>query len=364
MPTADELLGPQVAGDLVAELSAADPGNTFAATRSAAAALDTLSLGARARALAAGIVTDLDGDHRRLAEVIRRANAGPGFRGWLIWPAGLAVTTTALEDGTTHAFDDAMRLHKELTPGLTSEFAIRPMLRRDLHRALAIMTEWTTDPDAHVRRLASEGSRPFLPWAERLPAVAADPRTTAPILDALHDDPEDYVARSVANHLNDHSRNHPDFAVETVRGWFGDEAHSASTARHALRTLVKRGHPGALELLGFPPADVIATPLLISPALVRLGGRAAFEATIENRGAADTDLVIDYVLFFPDARGVDRTKVFKLTRRRLAAGERAVVTGAHPFREISTRRYYGGRHGIALQINGVVHERADVELRV
>ncbi|QBE49867.1 DNA alkylation repair protein [Leucobacter triazinivorans] len=360
MSMTDELLGSAATETLLEALGDAVPGNPMRATRGAADALDALTLSGRARALAGGILEDVAGDHAALAEVVRSAMPHPGFKGWLLWPVGLSVARRAVHEDSRAAFDDAMSVLRELTPRFTSEFAIRPLLLHDLDRALDHLAEWTREDDWNVRRLASEGSRPLLPWGERIPALVADPAPSRPILDALFDDPSDSVRRSVANHLNDHSRAHTAFALDTVRGWQrrGGE-HTPRTARHALRTLVKRGDPEALTLLGFPPAHVTVSPLYVSPDRVEAGGTVRFGATIENPGDGPAALMVDYVLFFPGARGEERTKVFKLARRDVGPGERTSVEAAHSFRPITTRRYFTGAYGIALQVNGVRHERAD-----
>ncbi|WP_053385410.1 hypothetical protein [Leucobacter celer] len=360
MSMTDELLGREAAATLLEALGDAAPGNPLPATRSAASRLDALTLSGRARALAQGILEDIPGGRGALTGVVRSALQRPGFEGWLLWPVGLSVARRAVHEDSRVAFDDAMSVLRELTPRFTSEFAIRPMLLHDLDRALGSMTEWTRDADWNVRRLASEGSRPLLPWGERIPALVADPEPSRPILDALYDDPSDSVRRSVANHLNDHSRAHTAFSLETVRGWqrAGGE-HVPRTARHALRTLVKRGDPEALALLGFPPARVTVSPVDVSPSRVEAGGTVRFGATIVNPGDAPAALMIDYVLHFPGARGDERSKVFKIAQRSLGPGERTTVEAAHSFRPITTRRYYPGEYGVALQVNGVVHARAD-----
>ena len=153
----------------------------------------------------------------------------PGFTGWMIWPVSTAVSDSAAADGSPSATDDALDLLAELTGLLTSEFALRTLLGHDLDRTLAKALEWTTADDEHVRRLASEGTRPYLPWAVRVPGLAAEPGRTLPILDRLHDDPSDYVRRSVANHLNDLSRDHPELVVSTAAGWLGASGGGSGT---------------------------------------------------------------------------------------------------------------------------------------
>ncbi|QZY52341.1 DNA alkylation repair protein [Leucobacter tenebrionis] len=362
MSMTDDLLGDERVGALLEALEAASGGRRFEATRETAAGLAELTLSGRARALAGGIARDVSGGHAQLAGIVRTALENPEFEGFALWPVGLASARMALSEGTDEGFDSSLALLGEMTKRFTSEFAVRPLLIHDLDRALDRMAAWTTDSDWRVRRLASEGTRPLLPWAERIPALVADPAPTRPILDALHDDADENVRRSVANHLNDHSRAHPAFAVEVVRGWSGGE-HFERVAHHALRTLVKRGDAAALELLGFPPVSLAVSPLEVSPLRVATGGAIAFGAAVENVGADPAPLVIDYVLSFPGARGDERSKVFKIMRRTLGPGERFEVRASHSFRPITTRRYYPGRYGVSLQINGVPHPRTDFELR-
>jgi hypothetical protein len=160
--------------------------------------LEALSLRERTDLVSAALVEALPADYPTAAAIVRGLLADPAFRGWG-WPVGETVTTLALADGSTGAFEDALALMAELTPRLTSEFPIRRLLEADLGRALPLVLTWTRHPDEHVRRLASEGTRAYLPWAIRVRALLADPAATVPIIDALYRDPSDYVRRSVAN---------------------------------------------------------------------------------------------------------------------------------------------------------------------
>lgn len=356
MSMTDELLGKDRAHELARLLREADPQANSSALRSAADTLTGLGLSGRARLLASAIREDHGIDPRRLTAVTRAALHDPGFEGWMLWPVGLAVAWSAVEAETSASFDDALAVMRELTPRMTSEFAIRPLLRHDLERGLAQLHEWTSDADWHVRRLASEGSRPLLPWAERIPALVADPTASRHIVDALFDDAEESVRRSVANHVNDHSRLHAAFVVDTVTGWReSGGTHVDRTARHALRTLVKRGDTGALGILGFTPAELDVTQLALSCSRVPIGDAVRFSASVKNRDSEPVRIVIDYVLAFPDSRARERTKVFKLAQRELSPGETTDVAGAQSFRPLSTRRYYPGPASIALQINGIAY---------
>ena len=196
----------------------------------------------------------------------------------MIWPVTETAATLALDRKETGDFEDCLALLAELTPRLTAEFAIRRLLAADLDRALAVIQGWTSHPDWQVRRLASEGTRAYLPWAIRVPEITDRPAATLPILDALYRDPVEDVRRSVANHLNDLARHAPDEVVATAARWLAaPDGNTPRVVRHGLRTLVKKAHPGALELLGFPPASLAVTPPQLDRTVVELPGELAFD---------------------------------------------------------------------------------------
>lgn len=146
-------------------------------------------------------------------------------------------------------FEISMEAQHEITRRFSAEFSIRPYLEKWPARTLARLQQWTQDPDPHVRRLCSEGSRPRLPWASRLTALQADPRPALPILEALKDDPELYVRRSVANHLGDIAKDHPELALDRCERWLeGASPERRRLIRHALRHSAKKGDPRALKL--------------------------------------------------------------------------------------------------------------------
>jgi 3-methyladenine DNA glycosylase AlkC len=142
-----------------------------------------------------------------------------------------------------------MRAQYELTQRFTAEFSIRPFLIQHQERTLARLMEWTRDASPHVRRLCSEGSRPRLPWAQRIPEFIRDPRPTLPILEALKDDAELYVRRSVANHLGDIAKSHQELAFEICAGWLRKaSAERKWLIRHALRLPCKKLNKEAMKL--------------------------------------------------------------------------------------------------------------------
>jgi 3-methyladenine DNA glycosylase AlkC len=375
MGAMNELINADAVGRLRGHLASASPGLALPALASIEqrlAALDAqqseeLSLRARTDLVSAALLADLPADFDGTVAVIRRALQNPSFAGWTIWPVGETVTTRALASSASDApaehFDDGLDLMAELTPRLTSEFAIRRLLEHDLERALPRVQRWTTHPDAHVRRLASEGTRSFLPWAVRVRSLLAAPEATVPVLDALYRDESDYVRRSVANHLNDLSRQSPELVVEVAGRWLDSpDENTAWVVRHALRTLVKKAHPGALGLLGFAPVSVsVGEPVLVSSAIT-LPGDLGFSFTLTNNGETTERMAVDYVVHFMKSNGRQAEKVFKLTATTLAPGETVTLSKRHALRQMTTRVHYAGVHSLELQVNGQRHTRTDFEL--
>lgn len=146
-------------------------------------------------------------------------------------------------------FEISMEAQYELTKRSTSEFSIRPFLVQYQERTLAKIKEWVSDPDPHVRRLCSEGTRPRLPWAPRIPAFINDPSPVLPILEALKDDQVLYVRRSVANHLGDIAKDHPEIVFDICERWLIDATKEVKwLIRHALRYPAKKQNRTALRI--------------------------------------------------------------------------------------------------------------------
>ncbi|MCD0449177.1 DNA alkylation repair protein [Actinocorallia sp. API 0066] len=357
MPLADELLGERAVGEFAAVLDGIGERAAAAGARRVVAGLGGLALRERSDALCAALLAGLPGGDGVMRETVGALLADPVFTGWMVWPVTEAVVTRALEDGSAEAFDEALHLLAALTPRLTAEFAIRRLLAADLDRALAVIRPWTEHEDEHVRRLASEGTRPRLPWAIRVPAILRDPRAALPILDALYRDPSEYVRRSVANHVNDISHADPDLAVAIAATWSAaPDPRTPRVVKHALRTAVKRGHPPALALLGFTadPPVTVTTPRLSAPD-IPIGGALDFAFEITNTGDAPAHLVIDYIVHYRKSSGRTAPKVFKLTTRTLSSGERLTLTRRHPLKPLSTRPLHPGPHSLQLQVNGTPH---------
>ncbi|MET0136037.1 MAG: DNA alkylation repair protein [Kibdelosporangium sp.] len=367
MPLADELVNAKAVEGLIGCLATAAPDRDLAHLRDSGPRLTGLGLRERANLLRDALLADLPGGYWEIDAVVRLALAGEAFTGWMIWPITEAISVSALAEGSTKAFDTALGLLADLTPRLTAEFGIRPLLDGDLDRALPTILTWTKHSDEHVRRLASEGTRPLLPWAKRVVAIVRRPESTIPVLDELFGDPSEYVRRSVANHLNDISRNHPGLAATTAARWLAadDSAQTRRLVRHSMRTLIKKGHPEALALLGYgSPVGIVLTGPTLSATSVAVGGRLGFSCRLRNTGAAAASLVIDYIIHHRKANGSTTPKVFKLTTKTLDPGAELTLERSHSFRVITTRVYHAGPHVLEIQVNGESLGKAGFDLHV
>lgn len=250
-------------------------------------------------------------------------------------------------------FDESMEALKFFTAFGSSEFAIREFLNRDLDRTLAVMHEWSNDPNEHVRRLASEGCRPRLPWSFRLPELIADPAPALSILENLRADPSLYVRKSVANHLNDISRDNPDITLETLSRWDRGHVHTGWIAKRALRTLIKDGHPEALALLGAgEKARVKVENFSVSPSRLRSGDALELSLSVSSLAEKQQRLLIDYVVHYVKQSGGTSEKVFKWKELDLAPGGSFTIVKRQTIRDFTTRKHYLGRHRVEVQVNG------------
>nr|WP_221195043.1 DNA alkylation repair protein [Hoyosella altamirensis] len=324
-------------------------GARAASVDSASGVLADKSFSERVALVRDAILDDLPADFPSFETVIESALTDPAFNGWMIMPVTEAVAARGLQE-----FESALKLLAQLTPRLTAETAVRHFLNADLYRALGVIVTWTEHGDPHVRRLASEGTRPRLPWAARIPALMADPSPALPILDALYRDSSEYVRRSVANHLNDISKDHPQVAVETAARWLAEpDGNTLKTVRHGLRSRIKAGDLGALSLLGFSSdVEIDVVGPAVDEDVIHFGEALEFSFTITNRGNSDASIAVDYIIHHVKANGSRSPKVFKLSSRTVAPGDMWSVRRRHPMRPISTRRYYPGAHLLELQVNG------------
>lgn len=236
----------------------------------------------------------------------------------------------------------------------SSEFAIREYLKRDVKSTLKTMEKWAEHKSEHIRRLASEGCRPRLPWSFKLDAIIQDPTLTKNILQKLNADDSLYVRKSVANHLNDFSKDHPDYMLRLVSSWDKEHPHTAWIIKHACRTLIKKGNAKALKIFSFDKnVQVKLDQLNISKDKIKLGESLYFDFTLHSQGKKSQKLVVDYCIHYYKKTGTS-PKVFKLKEIELKPGEKININKSQLFKDLTTRKHYSGKHVLEILVNGNV----------
>ncbi len=284
------------------------------------------------------------------------------FAGGIGFPA--MVLSDFVEEFGTGDWDASVPALARFTTLVSAEFAIRPFIASDQDRTLAQMLAWAGDPDPAVRRLATEGSRPRLPWGMRLQALVVDPRPALPILEELRSDPDENVRRSVANHLNDIAKDHPDVVLEVLRCW-GEtpDEYLPALRKHALRTLLKRGDPEAMTLLGFrPDADVELRSIRVDPDVAAIGGSARLHFALASTSDGEQPVMVDYAVHYVKANGSTAPKVFKLKTFDLEPRSVVELSRKLSFVQVTTRTHRPGTHRVEVQVNGTVIGGTDFEL--
>ena len=261
---------------------------------------------------------------------------------------------------------------QQLTEFFSAEFAIRHFILKEPEESLAILTTWLEHDNHHVRRLVSEGTRPRLPWGVRLSIFIEQPELVMPLLTALRDDDEEYVRRSVANHLNDIAKDHPQLVIETAQQWLAAEAleslsksqkkQRTKLVRHACRTLFKQGDPEVMALFGYMPADDVICSLSSKNKKVPFSGEFEFELLLDKTSAKNNLLMVDYVVHFQKANGKQAPKVFKWLDRSFSNAVKEKISKKHSFKKISTRKYYPGAHKLEVIVNGIKKAQIEFEL--
>ncbi len=324
--------------------------------RDALDGFEALELLDRGRHLGTMLHRHLPGDFASAVDILLAtlptARAGEGGMASFFY---LPHTEFVRAHGVPH-FEDSMRALHALTQCFTGEFAIRPFLEHDEARTLARLEQWAVDPNVHVRRLVSEGTRPRLPWAPRLRSFQRDPSAVLHLLELLRDDAELYVRRSVANNLNDIGKDHPERLVTVAGRWVqGATAERQWIVRHALRSSVKRGDLAALKVLGFGTTSRLeVVQSKVEPARPKLGGQVVVTCTVKNPSRRTQRVIVDLRVHFTKSNGATSPKVFKLATVDLAPGATRALRKTVSLADLTTRKHYPGLHTVELQLNGAV----------
>lgn len=283
------------------------------------------------------------------------------INGFLTWPYTQYVETYGLEH-----FDHSMKAIGQLTTVFTGEFAVRKFIDKDSDRAFHFFEKWSVDTNEHLRRLASEGTRPFLPWGQNLKTIDKNKKRNIMLLEVLKEDPSLYVRKSVANHLNDFSRLDTALLIKTCKKWSkSTNQHTQWIVKHGLRNLVKQGDPQALKILGYnPESPVKVTQMSLDKKNISQGDTLTLDLTLSNPSLKPQSIIIDYSISYPKKNGSYSDKVFKLKTFEISAKSIVKVKKKIPFRKVTTRTHYPGTHKLSVQVNGVKKKTQQFTLKV
>lgn len=298
-----------------------------------------------------------------LKKIIKKNEADQiGLSGFSLWPVSEYISIYGLSE-----FDLSMDVLKELTKAFTAEFAVRAFFLHDEARTLEFFHRWVKDENEHVRRLVSEGSRPLLPWGQKLPSFVKNPEATWELLEILKHDSSIYVRKSVANHLNDHSKNHPNFLIQKLLKW--KKMHPKDKdidwiIRHASRTLIKKGHTKAFLIFGIKPGNVKVVSQKVLTKNVELGKSLEVEIELKNLTSKNIKAILDHEVHLLRQNGKHNIKCFKGKSVELLAGKKMKLSFKIPLKVVTTRTYYPGEHFWNIKVNGQSEKKISFKLRV
>jgi 3-methyladenine DNA glycosylase AlkC len=251
----------------------------------------------------------------------------------------------------------SIKAMEQITQLSSAEYAVRPFLIKYPERMQQQMLLWAQHPEAMVRRLASEGYRPRLPWGIAIPYLKKDPSPVLPVLELLKNDPSENVRRSVANNLNDIAKDHPALVVQLAKKWSGQSPEIDWIVRHGSRTLLKRGHDEALQHFGLHAVrGVEILHLKVNKKKLRIGEELVFSFDLSVR--KESKIRLEYAIDYVKASGKTNRKIFHLREGFVKRGEHP-LSKRQAFKDLTTRKHYPGTHALAILVNG--KEKARLE---
>lgn len=260
-------------------------------------------------------------------------------------------------------YNTSIKAIENITQLTSCEFAIRPFIIDSPDKVMKQMLKWSKHKNLNVRRLSSEGCRPRLPWAMALPHLKKDPGPIFPILENLKDDPSDFVRKSVANNLNDISKDNPDLVIAIAIKWKGNNKNRDWIVKHACRTLLKQGNPIVMQLFGFGSIEKIeVNGFQVLTPKVKIGEYLEFSFQLRNKAKKPNLIRLEYAMYYKKANGKLSKKVFSISEKSYAGNSITKIDRKQSFKLITTRKYYKGLHKVSLILNGNELESYDFEV--
>ncbi len=276
------------------------------------------------------------------------SKVAPQFKGFtaMIFPDFIEVY--GLDNLTT-----SIKALELFTQYSSSEFAVRSFIIKYPKEMLKQHIKWAQHQNDHVRRLASEGIRPRLPWAMALTAFKKDPTPILPVLELLKNDVSEYVRKSTANCLNDISKDHPDLVLQIANDWKGKTKETDWIVKHASRGLLKQGNVNALRLFGINDmVNAKVTQLKVSESILKIGDEFTYETTILLLDNTAHQIRVEYIIYFIKSTGKQTPKVFQIGTYTVNPEQQLRLKRTHKFADLTTRKHYAGEHILAIVVNG------------
>jgi len=260
-------------------------------------------------------------------------------------------------------FDESMQALAKVTEGSSSEFAVRPFIEKDQQKAFNYLLKWTKNDNEHIRRLASEGCRPLLPWASKLVNLVENPAPIFKILENLKEDKSKYVQKSVANNINDISKHHPELIYELCKKWGSKNKTRFWILKHGLRTLLKRGDEKALKFIGVNPnVQINIANLQISEKSYSIGSAIHFDFIAVLQGDANQPVRMEYAVDYVKSNRKRSNKVFQIGTKNMVSGKKLHIRKKHSLKNMTTRKHCAGTHTLNIIANGKPCAAIDFEL--
>jgi 3-methyladenine DNA glycosylase AlkC len=249
-------------------------------------------------------------------------------------------------------YEVSMEALHHFTQSSSSEFAVRQFILKEPQKSMEYMRRWADDENEHVRRLASEGCRPRLPWAVALPLFKKDPTIVIEILEKLKDDKSEYVRKSVANNLNDISKDNPELVITIAKAWLGENSNRDKLVKHGCRTLLKQSNQEVMRLFGYGEITNLRLENFTLSKSVKIGEELTFGFDLISDKSLGK-LRIEYAMEFVRQKNKSSTKVFKIAEGDYTQKQKRFER-FYSFKPISTRNYYEGEHKLTIIVNGLV----------
>ncbi len=292
----------------------------------------------------------------QLTDVLQKKRGGTGGFEFMFLP-------DFVELYGQHDYKNSIKCIERITPFISCEYAIRPLIIQYEKEAITQLIAWSKHKNHHVRRLASEGSRPRLPWGMALPKYKKDPTPILPILHQLKNDPSEYVRRSVANNLNDIAKDNPDIVIKIAEVWKDTSSQTDAIIKHGCRTLLKQGHPQILSYFGLNSDQISVTNFNINTSKISVGQYLEFSFDVGNNSKKEQTLRLEYAVYYLRNNGQHNKKVFKISERLFAPNENQTITRKQSFKPITTRKFYSGTQRLSIIVNGKEFEVLEFELK-